>query len=143
MKEMSTVFPKVTICNSAFATSEYAYKLIKEINDLYYPNVSIFNQTQMSQLSFDEMQSLVEIFNLYNTHINLNTFTDDLRQKLVHPFEDVLWYCEFNGRECTVERDFVWRWDLRIPDPFETYVHIMTFSMLEFYDLYSLKSMVN
>jgi hypothetical protein len=111
MKEMPTVFPKVTICNSAFATSEYAYKLIKDINDLYHPNVSIFNQTQMSQLSFDEMQSLVEIFDLYNTHINLNTFTDDLRQKLVHPFEDVLWYCEFNGRECTAERDFVWRWD--------------------------------
>ena len=58
VNEMPTVFPKITICNSVFATTEYAYQLIKQINDVYYPNISIFDQSQMSNLSYSDLQPL-------------------------------------------------------------------------------------
>ena len=35
-----------------FAVTEYAYEMIKEINEEFHPDVSIFNQSQISQLSF-------------------------------------------------------------------------------------------
>jgi hypothetical protein len=45
VNEIPSVFPKVTVCNSMPAITEYAFDLIKEINDVNYPNTSIFNQT--------------------------------------------------------------------------------------------------
>ncbi len=55
--DMPAVFPKVTICNSAFAITEYAYEIVKQINEEISPGIDIFNQTQMDSLSFDEMDS--------------------------------------------------------------------------------------
>jgi hypothetical protein len=110
VQEVPTVFPKVTICNSAFAVTKYAFQIIKLINEEIAPGISIFNQTQMNNLSFDDMQSLNLIFWAYLMRINLNSFSDVSRQKLTHSIEDVLWYCQFNGRPCSAN-DFVWRWD--------------------------------
>jgi hypothetical protein len=110
VNEMPTVFPKITICNSVFATTEYAYQLIKQINDVYYPNISIFDQSQMSNLSYSDLQSLNKIYQIFNLLINLDSFSDASRKLLGHPLEDILWYCKFNGQFCSPS-DFTWRWD--------------------------------
>ena len=38
--EIPTQFPKITICNSQFATSQYATMLIKQLNQNYLPSVN-------------------------------------------------------------------------------------------------------
>jgi hypothetical protein len=108
--EMPTLFPKVTICNSAFAVTEFAYEMIKQINEEVYPSINLFNQTQMSNLTFDEMQSLVIVFAYFIATINLNTFSDASRQMLVHSLNEILWNCEFNRLPCSAS-DFSWSWD--------------------------------
>jgi hypothetical protein len=56
VSEMPTQFPKITICNSALAQTEYAYEIIKELNEKYSPGVSIFNQSQVRNLSLFEQE---------------------------------------------------------------------------------------
>jgi hypothetical protein len=111
--EIPAVFPKVTICNSASATTEYAYEMVKQINDEFSPDISIFNQSQISQLSLEEQENTYwKIYNIFQARINGGACcSDDLsRQKLVYPFDDVLVYCYFNFQRCNAS-DFVWRWD--------------------------------
>jgi hypothetical protein len=75
VNEIPTVFPKITISNSVLASTEYAYEIVKVINEQLFPTISIFNQSQMSNLSFDQMQLLFAAFQYYNIKINLNSFT--------------------------------------------------------------------
>jgi hypothetical protein len=109
--EVPTLFPKVTICNSMFGTTEYAYELVREINDRVSPNISIFNKNQISKLAYNDAFSLFwKVINLFQTRINSATFSNIERQKLVHSFDDVLLLCLFNGQPCTIN-DFIWKWD--------------------------------
>ena len=62
--ETPAVFPKITICNSAFATTEYALNLIKDINKEKSPNISIFDESQLKNLNWTDQQNLIwEIYN--------------------------------------------------------------------------------
>jgi hypothetical protein len=110
VNEIPTIFPKITICNSVLASTEYAYEIVKVINEQLFPTISIFNQSQMSNLSFDQMQLLFAAFQYYNIKINLNSFTSASRQKLAHSLDKILINCQFNGQNCSAS-DFVWRWD--------------------------------
>jgi hypothetical protein len=107
---MPTPFPKVTICNSVYATSQFAYNLIKQLNQLYLPSVDIFDKNLIKYLTFDQQQSLLLVYRIFNIMINLNTFPDAYRKMLVHSLDDVLVDCKFNGHACSA-KDFFWRWD--------------------------------
>ena len=63
--EIPTAFPKITICNSMFAITEYAYEMIKEINEQVHPDVDIFNQSQISQISFWNQAYHKAIFSIF------------------------------------------------------------------------------
>jgi hypothetical protein len=111
--EVPTLFPKITICNSAVAITEYAFELIKEINHELYPDINIFNtnQNQMRNISFDDISNFAwNIYSIYQTKINSATFSDANRRKLVHSFEDVMVKCVFMGTPCS-SSDFIWQWD--------------------------------
>jgi len=109
--EVPTEFPKFTICNSMYGTSEYAYEMIQNINNELYPNLSVFDKTQMSQLAYDDaFDKSFSVFNIFHTRINNHSFPASERKKFVHSFEDVLFKCKFNGQNCTAN-DFVWKWD--------------------------------
>ena len=49
--ETNAVFPKITICNSAYATTEYGLNLFKAVNQEISPNISLFDQNQLNNLS--------------------------------------------------------------------------------------------
>jgi hypothetical protein len=111
VKEVPTVFPKITICNSNIPTTEYAYDMIVKINEELYPNISIFNQTQMSQLTFMDASSIFWlVLTTFQSRINSGTFSDTERQKLGHSFEDAFTNCSFNGQTCSPS-DFIWKWN--------------------------------
>ena len=107
--ETPAVFPKITICNSAFATTEYALNLIKEINEEKSPNISIFDENQLNDLSWSNQQELMG--NIYETYFNkVNYLPDESKKKLVHSLDDILIRCLFGYHECT-SADFVWKYD--------------------------------
>jgi hypothetical protein len=108
--EIPTQFPKITICNSQFATSKYAYQLIYYLNQQYLPSVNIFDKNLQKFLTFSQKQDLVKLYRIFNILISLNTFSDASRKMLVHPLEDILLDCKFNGKSCSAN-DFSWRWD--------------------------------
>jgi hypothetical protein len=109
--EMPTAFPKITICNTMPAITEYAYELINEINNDYSPDISIFNQSQMSDLIYlNYTNFFFSVWYIFLARISSGTFSDTSRQKLAHPFDDVLQECLFNGQECSWS-DFKWQWD--------------------------------
>ena len=96
--EVPTPFPKVTICNSVLATTEYAYEMINKINEEVSPGISIFDQRQMRILSWiDSTNIFRKVVALFRTRINSITFSEVERKKLVHSLEDVLLNCQFNG----------------------------------------------
>jgi hypothetical protein len=108
--EVPTVFPKVTICNSATAVTNFAAHIVKEINQDLFPGIDIFDQSQMKNLSFDKMLLLGQIYTTFLNRINHRTFSKASRQNLSHPFKDVLLQCRFNSQPCSAN-DFLWRWD--------------------------------
>jgi hypothetical protein len=112
--EIPTDFPKITICNSMLAITEYAYEMIKEINEEMYPDVNIFNQSQIGQISFwnEAGPKFWDVYSAFLARINSASFSDVERQKLSHSFNDFLIYCYFNGRQCD-EIHFIWKWDPR------------------------------
>jgi hypothetical protein len=111
VNEVPTVFPKITICNSNIPTTEYAFEMIKGINEEFYPNLSIFNQTQMSQLAWKDASEIFWlVFTEFQVRVNSGSFSDVERRKLVHSFEDTLTHCTFNGQTCT-SNDFIWKWN--------------------------------
>ena len=108
--EIPTAFPKVTLCNSMIATTQYAYELIKEINEELNPNISIFNQSQMTNSEWHEVKEIFwNVSRVFSNKINSAAFSDVKRQKLVHHLESVLLICQFNGRNCS-SSDFIWSW---------------------------------
>ena len=108
--ESPTVFPKVTICNTAIATTEYAFEMVKSINEEISPGISIFNQSQMANVSMTDPNGIFwQVYNLFMVRINSAMFSDANRQKLVHSFDEVLVYCLFNSQSCS-SSDFIWRW---------------------------------
>jgi hypothetical protein len=109
--EVPTKFPKVTICNTAIAITEYAYELIKQINQEYLPNLNIFDQHSMSKLYYkDAFDKYWDINSIFLGRINSASFSDVERQKLSHSLSDILISCNFNGQLCTPS-DFIWKWD--------------------------------
>jgi hypothetical protein len=111
VQEVPTVFPKITICNSMLATTEYAYNYLKELNEDLLPDINIFNKTQMRNLFYSKSSEyLWKVGNIFQARINGGSFSDDERQKLVHALEDVLHACQFNGQPCSAS-DFIWKWD--------------------------------
>jgi hypothetical protein len=109
--EVPTVFPKITICNSNIPTTEYAFEMIKEINEELSLNTSIFNQTQTSQLAWTDASDIFwSVLTAFQSRINSETFSDAQRRKLGHSFEDALIHCTFNGQPCS-SKDFIWKWN--------------------------------
>jgi hypothetical protein len=109
--EMPVVFPKVTICNSMYAVTEYAFDMIKEINKELNPEISIFNQTQMRNISFSSSENIFwTVWSVFINRINSGSFTDENRKKFAHSLDDILPACYLNGQLCTAQ-DFLWRWD--------------------------------
>ena len=100
--EIPTQFPQITICNSQFATSKYAYQLIYYLNQQYLPSVNIFDKNLIKFLTFSQKQELVKLYRIFNILISLNTFSDASRKMLVHPLEDILLSCKFNDKPCSV-----------------------------------------
>jgi hypothetical protein len=109
--DIPAVFPKVTICNTMPAITEYALNIVKEINEEVSPGLSIFNESHISTISlYDPSDIFLKIWNIFMGRINRDTFSDSERKKLVHSFEDILWDCVFNGETCS-SSDFKWHWN--------------------------------
>jgi hypothetical protein len=108
---MPAVFPKVTICNSLPAITEYAFDLITKINEQVSPGLSVFNQSQMGEFNYTQRSEYFwKLWNIFLGRINSRTFTDLDRKKLGHSLFDILYECLFNGQPCT-SSDFNWHWN--------------------------------
>jgi hypothetical protein len=109
--EMPTEFPKVTICNSAMATTEYALEKIRGVNNFVTKYIDIFDEAHLRGLSLNQLQLLIYQISIgFKALTTESSFTDESKQKLVHSFDKVLLECQFNGKKCNTS-DFLWQWD--------------------------------
>ena len=75
--ETPTQFPQIKICNINPFTTEASFDYLKKINSMYFPGVDIFNQSQMSNLTYDERRSLVwRIYLLATSKMNDASFSE-------------------------------------------------------------------
>ena len=107
--ELTSSFPKITICNvNPFATN-YSIEFLKEINKDTRPDIDIFNQTQLSGLKFSEKETL--FYDVYTAaNIAMLNLSDEKKKRLGHDITDILKTCQFNGEECSAS-DFIWKFD--------------------------------
>jgi hypothetical protein len=111
VQEVPTVFPKITICNQMYTTTDYAYNYLKKLNEEILPRINIFNKTQMRNLMYRESTDYFwKVALIFQARINSGGFSDVERQKLVHPLQDIIVTCQFNSQPCTAS-DFIWQWD--------------------------------
>ena len=109
--ENPALFPKITICNNNQFTTVYAIEFIRGINQLVEPTVDIFNDSQMSQLSYVNKSYLINtIYTAAISKMLSKNVSDEERKKLGHSLKDILFACLFNNQPCGVD-DFVWKFD--------------------------------
>ena len=101
--ETPTLFPKVTICNVNWLTTEYAYNFLNEIDE----TLSTL-ETNFADLSFNDSATLVN--NIWSNTNNAN-YSEKTLKSLGHNLEDLLLSCSFNGVKCTAD-DFIWFFDV-------------------------------
>lgn len=109
--ETPTLFPKVTICNINPFTTEDSFNFLKDINAIYFPEIDVFNTTQMAKLNYSEKYSLVwRIYLLATSKMNDAYSTIDDKKRLGHTIEDIILTCKFNNQKCS-SKDFEWKFD--------------------------------
>ena len=98
INEVPSVFPKVTICNSNFFTTQLAYEYLSGLN---------LTQIQLG----DRTNALTEYFSLKTYVIGkVQYYPDELKKKFSHNLNDTLLSCFFNLKPCS-SSDFQWEWD--------------------------------
>jgi hypothetical protein len=107
--ELSSSFPKITICNVNPFTTLKSKEFLKEINDEYDPTIDMFNQTQINTLNYTaKLAFFGGIYGAANTAM-LN-LSDKEKKSLGHDIDDILIACQFNSEPCDAN-DFVWKFD--------------------------------
>jgi hypothetical protein len=105
--EFPMTFPKVTLCNLNLFTSEYAVEFLRKINKNLMPNLDVFDENQMRNLSYDEKLKLVSSIRVQAfLQANSLNFSDLEKRKLGHDFDEIFLICTFNSRNCS-SNDFV------------------------------------
>ena len=80
--KIGNLLPAINIIESAKGninpfTTEASFDYLKKINSMYFPGVDIFNQSQMSNLTYDERRSLVwRIYLLATSKMNDASFSE-------------------------------------------------------------------
>ena len=109
--EIPTLFPAITICNANMFTTEYALGFLKEVNAELYPEISVFDADQTTNMSSATLYELFYVVNIVaGQRVISKNFTDAMRKQLGHSLTDIVKDCSFNYVACT-PNDFVWHFD--------------------------------
>ena len=109
--ETPTLFPQIKICNINPFTTENSFRYLKDINRIYFPEIDIFNESQMSNLTYENRQNLIwRIYLLATSKMNNGNFSILEKKKLGHSIEDIILFCKFSNQKCTAS-DFEWTFD--------------------------------
>jgi hypothetical protein len=100
--ETPALFPKITICNINPFTTQYAMEFLKQINREIYPQIDVFNDTQMGKLDFLQRIGLVSSIK-YKAIFKMNDLNDTKKRMLSRPLEEILLFANPN--------DFLWFFD--------------------------------
>ena len=107
ISETFSLFPKITICNQNFFTSEFGLEFLKNTSQYYY-QMNMFDAWQISSLNRSEIQDrFYDIDFLAKYSVNDHKFSELTRKALSHGLEDMLTSCSFNQAKCT-SKDFEW-----------------------------------
>jgi acid-sensing ion channel 2 len=110
--ETPATFPKVTICNANPFTTQYAVEFLKIINQEYNKSIDMFDDEQMGKLDFETKYNfLSKIY--WRGKYKMNGLNETEKRKFSHPLEEIMLYCNFNGKSCEVD-DFKWYFDPQI-----------------------------
>ena len=83
--EIPALFPKVTICNQNMFTTKYAVEFLRDINKLVEPQIDIFNEDNLANLSYaNKTKTFKNVFNKANSMILSDRYTDEIRKKVGH-----------------------------------------------------------
>ena len=109
--ENPTDFPQITICNNNQFCTLKAIEFLKQINRQVQPDLDIFNQTQLSQMSFESKEKTIRfVYNAAVARMLSKNFSEEQRQSLGHSLDEILFDCKFNNQKCT-SNDFKWKFD--------------------------------
>ena len=109
--EVPTLFPKVTLCSYNQFSTGYAVEFLKEVNREHAPDVDMFDEEQLKNMTYSEMFMLFDRINTAAINkMNKKNFSNTDRKKLGHSLEDILLSCSYNYEPCSVA-DFVWTFD--------------------------------
>ena len=83
----------------------------KELNRNFFPNINLFNESQMRNVSSkDKFNMITTFYSVATAKIFEKNFTDENKKRLGHSLDDIMFSCVFNNVECTSD-DFVWKFD--------------------------------
>jgi hypothetical protein len=109
--ENPTDFPQITICNNNQFCTLKAIEFLKQINRQVQPDLDIFNQTQLSQMSIESKEKTIRfVYNAAVARMLSKNFSDEQRKSLGHSLDEILYECKFNNQKCT-SNDFKWKFD--------------------------------
>ena len=109
LHETPVTFPKVTICNPNYFTSQHGLAILKQVNQLYLPDIDLFDSSQVSQLSAADTYGLM--LTLYFVASGNTLKMNATEQKLLsHNLEEILLKCSYNYQPCSAA-DFSWSFD--------------------------------
>ena len=103
--ETPTLFPKITFCNTNMFQTEYALKILQDVDkqiSAKAPFVSVFNKSQMYELDKQTTNELIKNLLLLSFGtVGSNYFTDDERKLIGHGLDDILLDCKYDYQTCT------------------------------------------
>lgn len=108
--EASTYFPMVTICNINPITTQYGYEFVRDVNRIYAPNESIFDDSTLNLSGTKRFNLKKLIRNQTFIHMHTQMLNEMKRRMLSHSKHNVLFHCSFRNEICT-SSDFQWTFD--------------------------------
>ena len=98
--EIPAPFPAITICNANMFTTEYALEFLKRVNAEQSPEINVFDDGQIKNVSPSDWSELNENISYRAMELANRKSSNLSRVLLGHDLSDILLKCVFNQVKC-------------------------------------------